>query len=63
MRRLGCSESHWSKFVRGVVHGGWPSGLERCTGDRVVPLAMRQLISLRNFDNFVYPALPVWRRH
>ena len=67
MRRRGCSESHWSQFVRGVVHGGggggWPSGLKHCTGDRVVKLELRQHISLRNFGNFVYPALPVWRKH
>ena len=43
-----------------VVGVRWSSGLERWTGDRMVlgsnPAAAT---SLRNFDNSVYPALPV----
>ena len=38
----------------------WPSGLEHWIGDRVVlGLNFAAAVSLRNFGNYVYPALPV----
>ena len=42
------------------VGAQWPSGLERCTGDRMV-LGSNPAggTSLRNFGNSVYPVLPV----
>ena len=41
--------------------GGWPSGLERWTGDRTVRGSNPTVenFSLPNFGNSVYPALPV----
>ena len=46
---------------RMLLHGArWPSGLEHWTGDRVVLGSnLAAAVSLRNFDNSVYPALPV----
>ncbi len=44
-----------------LLHGArWPSGLEHWTGDRVV-LGLNPAVAtlLRNFDNSVYPTLPV----
>ena len=37
---------------------GWPSGLERRTGDRVVLGSNPAATSVQNFSNSVYPTLP-----
>ena len=64
MRRRGCSESHWSQFVIGVVHGGgggavaeWVRALDCRSGGPAGDAATYFASEL--CGNFVYPTLPL----
>ena len=52
-----CLETSAERRLQG---SRWPSGLQRCTGDRVVLDSNPSVeTSIRNFGYSVYPALPV----